>query len=387
LQANLISELYPEYEGQPPLEINPALHHFVTGWMKIGAQVTVVVPVVKRKNFYFRSGSIIKSVNIEGVPVVRIAMPKMPGFKIYNCSEIVRFSKTIPFDVIVSHMQIGLVAANSVKKETGKPLVFGVHRSDNTVLDISSPNLKKRLFKRAFIKILNNVDGFAFRSFSVRNLFLQNYNLTNRPIAIAMSGIPSSLIDPMPNFDYDKVPHIVTSCKLIKQKNVHSIIDSLALLPQNLPWRYTIIGDDPEKTTLQKQVEQYHLTSRITFLGAVPREENIRIMRQADIFVMISAWETLGIVYLEALAQGLLTIGSRDTGIDGFINDQENGLLCPLGDVQTLNKILRHVLSVRPKKIRKNGYQSIIDNGMQHQCVRSYLNFIINILNNQYFRK
>jgi glycosyltransferase involved in cell wall biosynthesis len=248
------------------------------------------------------------------------------------------------------------------------------------VLDIPSPNLKKRLFKHTFLKILGNVDGFAFRSFSVKNLFLQNYDITGRPMTIAISGIPSSFIDPEPRFSYGKVPHIITSCKLRKQKNVHAVLDALAMLPKNLSWRYTIIGDGPERSALQKQVRHYQLESWVTFRGTIPREKNIQLMRQADIFIMISSSETLGMVYLEALAQGLLTIGSCNTGIDGFIHNKKNGFLCPPGDATSLAQTLMYVLKKHPMQIRENGYQTIINHGVQSTCSQNYLSFIANVL-------
>ena len=44
-----------------------------------------------------------------------------------------------------------------------------------------------------------------------------------------------------------------------------------------------------------------------------------------NVWIMISKNETFGLVYLEAMARGCITIGSRNQGIDGVINHGVNG--------------------------------------------------------------
>ena len=370
-----ITELYPEYEGQSPLEMNPALHDFVREWKASGVTVTVIVPVVTRRRPGWKRPGMLRSFFIDGVSVTHIAVPKVPGFKHYTTSAIVRFARTIYFDVIVSHMQIGLVAGGAVKQDSGKPLIFGVHISDITVLDIPAPTLKKRLFKRRFMKILATVDGFAFRSCSVQKEFCKNYDTGPVPKTVALSGIPPELIHPRPVFRYGKIPHIITACRLIKRKHVDIVLKALSRLPKDLLWKYTIIGEGPDRMTLEALVYAQGLESRVTFLGKIPREKNIRIMRKADIFVLVSSKETLGVVYLEALAQGLLTIGASGTGIDGIIRHNDNGCLCPAENIQSLALLLARILTEKPENIRSRGYYESIKNTLPH-CAAKYLSFI-----------
>ncbi len=55
------------------------------------------------------------------------------------------------------------------------------------------------------------------------------------------------------------------------------------------------------------------------------REELMRYYREADIFVMPSFTETFGLVYAEAMSQGLPVIYSKGQGIDGYFEDGEAG--------------------------------------------------------------
>ena len=49
---------------------------------------------------------------------------------------------------------------------------------------------------------------------------------------------------------------------------------------------------------------------------------------QSDVFVLPSVNETFGMVYLEAMSQGCIPIGTSGEGIDGIIENGKNGYLC-----------------------------------------------------------
>ena len=66
-------------------------------------------------------------------------------------------------------------------------------------------------------------------------------------------------------------------------------------------------------------------------------------MRKTEIFAMISKNETYGLVYLEAMAAGCITIASRDEGFDGIIENGVNGFLCEAGNVEELITILNYI--------------------------------------------
>ena len=58
---------------------------------------------------------------------------------------------------------------------------------------------------------------------------------------------------------------------------------------------------------------------------------------------MISKYEVFGLVYLEAMARGCITIASRDEGMEGIIEDGVNGFLCEAGDTKELSDIIRRI--------------------------------------------
>ena len=85
--------------------------------------------------------------------------------------------------------------------------------------------------------------------------------------------------------------------------------------------------------------------------GRIPRESVIDYLKEADVFVMISKDELFGLVYLEAMALGCITIGSRNEGIDGIIEDGVNGFLCEAGNEDELRSIIDKIKSMSSSQL------------------------------------
>lgn len=78
-------------------------------------------------------------------------------------------------------------------------------------------------------------------------------------------------------------------------------------------------GGAEEKKVLELTRQQPNL---YTYHGKVYDKDKLcAIYRNADIFVMPSRNETFGLVYIEAMTQGLPLLYTKDEGIDGFYND------------------------------------------------------------------
>jgi phosphatidyl-myo-inositol dimannoside synthase len=104
------------------------------------------------------------------------------------------------------------------------------------------------------------------------------------------------------------------------------------LLEQHPETIYLIVGDGDDRPRLASLAVEYGVTKNVQFTGSVPPEELPDYFRLADVFVMPSAGEGFGIVFLEALATGVRVIGgsqdgSRDALCDGSLGtlvDPEN---------------------------------------------------------------
>lgn len=194
-----------------------------------------------------------------------------------------------------------------------------------------------------FIFMLNKYRNIGGRN---KHICESMSSLLSRKCYPVLSGIDETLI-PKEDLIKEKLTkrsdyiRIVYAGNLIPLKNVDKIIKALRLV--QFDYQCEIIGDGPEKKHLETLAQGY---PNIIFRGRLSRETTIEKMRESDVFVMVSSPETFGLVYIEAMAQGCITIGSKNEGIDGVLINGENGFLVEPGDTEKLKNCLENVFQM-----------------------------------------
>ena len=89
-------------------------------------------------------------------------------------------------------------------------------------------------------------------------------------------------------------------------------------------------GDDRQK--YEEEARAARIGDRVTFTGAVSREELARIYAAGDIYAMLSKFDTFGMVVLEAMAKGLPAVVSGNVGARDLIREGDNGFVVPHPD-------------------------------------------------------
>jgi phosphatidylinositol alpha-1,6-mannosyltransferase len=122
-----------------------------------------------------------------------------------------------------------------------------------------------------------------------------------------------------------KEPMIVSCCRLVKRKNIDSLLKAFALLPKQIinTYRFVIIGEGPEKANLVKLANNLGLYST-RFVGQISDEEKRKLLSRSKLFVLCPRpyqsdfegnEEGFGISYIEAQAAGVPIVGSNIGGI------------------------------------------------------------------------
>ena len=70
------------------------------------------------------------------------------------------------------------------------------------------------------------------------------------------------------------------------------------------------------------------------------KDELIKIFRSCDVFAMPSRHETFGLVYVEAMLQGLPVMYRKNEGIDGYYTENI-GEAVTIGDVEDIKEKLK----------------------------------------------
>jgi len=135
-------------------------------------------------------------------------------------------------------------------------------------------------------------------------------------------------------------PHrVVFVGRLVGYKGVDHLITATSRTRDDL--HLEIIGDGPERGPLAEQTKRLGLTDRVIFRGWLSPDNVATRMRDAAILAVPSLWdEQLGRIGPEAMRQGRPVVAYDVGGISDWLQDNVNGRLIPVGDIDALASAL-----------------------------------------------
>ena len=139
--------------------------------------------------------------------------------------------------------------------------------------------------------------------------------------------------------------HVLFVGRLAAVKGVSLLLEAFAWNRTRHPEaRLTLVGDGPERFTLQARAIALGLDDVVDFVGYRTQEEVALLLEQADMLVLPSFAEGLPVVLMEALASRIPVIATPVAGVSELVRDGETGLLVPPGDVEGLMVALDRLL-------------------------------------------
>jgi glycosyltransferase involved in cell wall biosynthesis len=113
-----------------------------------------------------------------------------------------------------------------------------------------------------------------------------------------------------------------------------------------------LVGDGPDRMSLEALAKELGLTDAVTFAGRLPEEETLAEIARSDLLVLPSFMEGLPIVLMEAMAVGVPVIASRVAGIPELVEDGETGLLFTPSDWDELASRIDFLLGDEAQRTR-----------------------------------
>ena len=172
-------------------------------------------------------------------------------------------------------------------------------------------------------------------------------------------GVPvGRIIASKPRLVADAQVRLLSVGRLVEKKGFKYSIQGVAKILQSFPnVRYEIAGDGPLRSSLERLIEELGVASNIRLRGFQTREEVLRLLDEANIFLAPcvtsdglsgTGWagdvETGPVVVLEAMAAGMPVISTRHTGIPEMVHDGESGFLLEERDVDGIADRITHLL-------------------------------------------
>ncbi|HLD63272.1 MAG TPA: glycosyltransferase family 4 protein [Candidatus Peribacteraceae bacterium] len=111
---------------------------------------------------------------------------------------------------------------------------------------------------------------------------------------------------------------LLFSGRLVPVKNLHALLNAVAALPST---QLTIVGDGPEKRSLQAEVGRLGLHDRVLFVAAMPMSDYLELLQEHDLLVMPSLSDISPNAALEACAAGLPVLLTKETGLSAAMSE------------------------------------------------------------------
>lgn len=211
--------------------------------------------------------------------------------------------------------------ARTLSKKHGIPYVVAIRDTDVNDFFRYRPYLIK-----LGIQIMEDASAVFFLSEAYKKIVLEKYvpSALQKLIESKSYVIPNGIHDywlenkwndrkKFPNLN-EKNLKVIYAGRINKRKNIPTTQRALDLL-RSRGWKidYTIIG----KVEDQKEFEKIKQLGNVNYISAQPKEKLAELYRKNDLFVMPSHTETFGLVYAEAMTQGLPVVYTKGQGFDG----------------------------------------------------------------------
>jgi glycosyltransferase involved in cell wall biosynthesis len=170
---------------------------------------------------------------------------------------------------------------------------------------------------------------------------------------------------------------------LLIAKGVDILLEAFALINKENPDIGLIfVGDGEEKTKLIDRSRELGLNDKVKFYGKVEYDLIPTIMHYSDILILPSIEEGVGRVILEAMAMKLPVIASNVGGIPLVIENNKDGLLFEVGDIDTLkdNVLLLINNKTFSEKMTNAAYEKFINNYEYEVSMDKFLDMYKKIL-------
>jgi UDP-glucose:(heptosyl)LPS alpha-1,3-glucosyltransferase len=176
-------------------------------------------------------------------------------------------------------------------------------------------------------------------------------------------------------------PVILFAAMNFEIKGLDAILLSLAKLKSQKHKFKLIVAGKGNIRKYAKIAQEAQIYENVIFVGPVSKEKLIRIYLACDMYMMLSKFDTFGMVVLEAMAAGLPVIISGNVGARDLVGEGANGFI--INDTSDADYIAAKIALMLDENIRRNmsqgAYQTALKNTWD-QAAKKYQEIYTDIL-------
>lgn len=235
--------------------------------------------------------------------------------------------------------ETGLIAAWAGKL-LNVPVVVSIAGGELVGFDDIGYGLQRSPFSRWIVgRALGGADRIVVACSYIRRLIeTAGYPIPEYQITNIVLGVNTEIFKPR---TYSETRHkrLVHAASLVGVKDQATLLKAMARLDTDVT--LDVVGTGPEEPRLRKLAVELGINERVHFGGAVPHLKLPQHFHEAQLNVLTSRHEGLGMVTLEAAACGIPTIG---TAVGLLPDYPQLGTSVPVGDDVALAAAIDEVL-------------------------------------------
>lgn len=178
---------------------------------------------------------------------------------------------------------------------------------------------KYRNYRKVEMRLYHRCDAAFVSSVHDKEYICKSYDIPKNKVYLLTNYIDCDLFHPMP--EQQRMERFIFVGRLSSEKNLLNLVEAVGQLNKGLD----IYGEGELRSTLEKCVKDKGYDVR--FKGVVDNKALVKVYNQYLYYILPSLFEGMPKTLLEAMACGLVCIGTDTEGINEVIQDGRTGYL------------------------------------------------------------
>lgn len=234
------------------------------------------------------------------------------------------------------------------------------------------PKYKQRLIGIIEHFAYNNATIAVVTSERQAHYISERYSVSGENVRVMPNYIDTQLFTPRESTN-KYADRIIFVGRLNEQKNLFNLIEAIAQTGLALD----IYGKGEPRNKLEAWAKRQN--AKVNFMGVVPNNELPHIFNRYRFYILPSFYEGMPKTLLEAMACGLVCIGTNVEGINEVIEDGVSGYLAKGTQVQALAEVIKRATQLPHDSITAEGTRKIRNNFSLKAVVEQEKEIIINL--------
>lgn len=222
------------------------------------------------------------------------------------------------------------------------PVVTTLHGTDITLVG------RDKTYSPVVTFSINESAAITAVSKNLRDETYNNFEI-KKEIDVIYNFVDVKRFNKKPLTPFRKViaPHnekIITHASNFRSiKRVQDVVEIFENISHQIPAKLLFVGDGPDRSKIEEMARKKNICDNIRFLGR--QEEMEDILAITDLFILPSAYESFGLVALEAMAAQVPVISSNAGGLPEVNINGVTGFLSDVGDVKSMSENAMKILN------------------------------------------